>query len=81
MTAQDILKQVEGLNSAEKEKFYLEVMEGYFKSMMSNQRFMEGAFHKMGDYLVHMKEMGLDVNSVLNDMEAGIGMAKKAAVA
>ena len=81
MTAEDILKEVNGLNSAEREKFYLKAMDGYFKSMMNNQKFMEEAFNCMASYLNKMKDMGLDVNSVLMEMEAGIGMAKKAKAA
>lgn len=74
MTADDLLKEVYSLNSAEREKFYLNVMEGYFKSMMSNQKFMEEAFNCMASYLSEMKKMGLDVNSILTEMEAGLGM-------
>lgn len=79
MTAEDILKQVEGLNSAEREKFYMKVMDGYFKAMMGNQKFMEEAFNCMASYLFKMKEMGLNVNAILMEMEAGLGMKKAAA--
>lgn len=79
MTAEDILKQVEGLNSAEREKFYMKVMDGYFKEMMGNQKFMEEAFNCMASYLFKMKEMGLNVNAILMEMEAGLGMKKAAA--
>lgn len=79
MTAEDILKEVNGLNSAEREKFYLKVMDGYFKSMMNNQKFMEEAFNCMASYLNKMKDMGLNVESVFNEMEAGLGMKKAAA--
>lgn len=76
MTADDIMKQVDSLNSAEKERFYMKVMDGYFKEMMNNQKFMEEAFHCMAGYLIKMKEMGLNVNAILADMEAGVGMKK-----
>lgn len=79
MTAEDILGELKGLSKAEKEKFYFKVMDGFYDTMMSNQKFMEEAFHCMASYLVKMKEMGLDVNSVIREMEVGIGMAKKAA--
>lgn len=76
MTTDDILEEVETLSSQEKEKFYIKVMDNYFKAMMGNQKFMEEAFHCMADYLIRMKTMGLDVESILADMEAGIGMRK-----
>lgn len=79
MTAEDIMKEVNSLNSAEREKFYLKVMDGYFNSMMNNQKFMEEAFNCMASYLNKMKDMGLNVESVLNEMEAGLGMKKAAA--
>ncbi len=76
MTVDDIMKHVDSLNSAEKERFYMKVMDGYFKEMMNNQKFMEEAFHCMADYLIKMKEMGLNVNAILADMEVGVGMKK-----
>lgn len=79
MTAEDILKEVYSLNSAERERFYLKVMDGYFKSMMSNQKFMEEAFNCMASYLNEMKKMGLNAESVLAEMEAGLGTKKAAA--
>lgn len=78
MTAEDILKQVEALDTAEKEKFYGKVMEGYFKAMMSNRDFMEKSFHGMTHYLVAMKDMGIDVSTILSSMEEEVGLRKAA---
>lgn len=79
MTTENILEEVEALSSAEKEKLYLKIMDGYFRAMMNNHKFMEEAFHCMADYILRMKTMGLDVESILAEMEAGVGMRKAAA--
>jgi hypothetical protein len=76
MTAEEILREVEKLDKTEKEKFYFKVMEGYFKAMMADQKFMEEAFNCMASYLNKMKDMGLDVNAVLMEMETGLGVKK-----
>lgn len=76
MSIDDILAEIRDLTPKDKETFYLKVMDDYFKTMMSNQKFMEEAFHCMSDYLVRMKTMGLDAEGILSDMSAGIGMGK-----
>lgn len=78
MTAQEILKQVETLDTSEKEMFYGMVMEGYFKAMMNNRDFMEKSFHGMTSYLVAMKDMGMDVSTILSSMEEEVGLRKAA---
>lgn len=78
MTAETIMKQVEALDTPEKEIFYGMVMEGYFKAMMNNRDFMEKSFHAMTRYLVTMKDMGMDVSSILSSMEEEVGLRKAA---
>ena len=76
MTAEELLSEVKALTRSEKEKFYYKVMDGFYDTMMSNPKFMEEAFHCMASYLNKMKDMGLDANAIISEMEAGLGMKK-----
>lgn len=78
MKIEEVMKAISEMPQNKREDFYVRIMEDFFKEMIENKKFMDTAFGVMAEYLKKMKKMGVDVSSILLEMEKQAGMKKAA---
>jgi len=69
MTAEDILKEINGLGAEEREKVFLGIMDGFNTEMTTNGNFRNKALATMQRFMAEKMAEGQDVSDFKNIMK------------
>jgi len=70
MTAEEIMKAVDGLGGEEREKVFLGIMDGFNTEMTTNSNFRNKALANMQRFMAEKMASGQDVSDFKNIMKS-----------
>ena len=69
MTAEEIIKEIDGLKGEEREKVFLGIMDGFNTEMATNSNFRNKALAAMQGFMAEKMAEGQDVSEFKNIMK------------